>query len=103
RHNDRNEAMSWSGLTGGQVETLEAAIGRLLIRNGFAPWRIEGVRQRRGIMVPARKAAGTAKLYQLMSQAPDDDISLLADAWQSQGYIHRLHGDDVILALDSEG
>src|SRR5690606_19765245 len=103
RRGERPEAMARSGLTSAQVELLETRIEGLVVRNGFAPWEVQGIRQRRGILAPARRMEGTAELFGVMDEVPNQALRLLADAWESQGYIHRLHGDHVVLLLDSEG
>lgn len=103
RRGERQEAMARSGLSSAQVELLETRIEGLVVRNGFAPWEVQGIRQRRGILAPARRMEGTAELFGLMDEVPNQALRLLADAWESQGYIHRLHGDHVVLLLDSEG
>lgn len=102
RRGERQEAMARSGLSTVQVELLESRIEGLVVRNGFAPWEVRGIRQRRGILAPARKMEGTAELFALLDEAPSQALRLLAGAWESQGYIHRLHGDHVVLLLDSE-
>ena len=102
RHGDRLEAMARSGLSNAQVERLERGIGTLVVKNGFAPWSVGGIRQRRGIMAPARRIDGSQKLFQLMDDPPTQWLGVLAEAWQEQGYVHRLHDSDVVLILDSE-
>lgn len=102
RHGDRLEAMARSGLSSSQVERLEREIEALIVQNGFAPWRIDGIRQRRGIMAPARRIEGAGRLFQLLDDPPELWLWLLADVWQAQGYVHRLHDDDVLLVLESD-
>lgn len=100
RHGDKLDAMRRSGLSSGQVERLEREIEALVVQNGFAPWEVAGIRQRRGVMAPARRIEGTAKLFQLMDDPPVQWLWVLAEAWQDQGYVHRLHDSDVVLVLE---
>lgn len=101
RTGDRLEAMARSGLSSEQVELLERKIEGLLVQNGTAPWSVCGIRQRRGIMAPARRLDGTDELFELLDETPTEGLGLLAEAWRAQGYVQRLYDADVVLVLGS--
>lgn len=102
RHGDKEEAMERSGLTGNQVAILESNIKELVIRRGKAPWNVGVVLQGRGVMKPARRMAGSESIFRLLDDEPSESLVGLAQAWATQGYVHRRYDDNVILVLDSQ-
>lgn len=93
------EAQAHSGISALQAEALERAASELLVRTGAAPWKIDGVRQSRGVMAPARRLSGTEGLFALMEAKVDPWFDTLLEAWLEQGYTHRLYPQSVLLVL----
>lgn len=98
---DASDAMTRSGISAVQADALEAAAAQLVVRTGAAPWRIEGIRQSRAVMPPARHLDGTRGLFELLEKAPEPWLDVLVEAWLQQGYVHRLHESSVVLVLNS--
>lgn len=99
---DRTEAMALSGLSSQQAEILEEAACELLVNLGAAPWPVAGVRQRRGVMPPARHLDGTEALFALLDGKSFDLLDSLIRAWLEQRFIHRLHDENVVLLLKTD-
>lgn len=96
---NRLAASGRAGLSEAQATSLDAAAHELLLLYGQAPWRTEGLRHRRAIMLRPRSLAGTEALFELLASEPGEDLSLLARIWASQGHLGRVHGTDVLMTL----
>src|SRR5690606_8919369 len=99
RFSDPIEAMAQSGISQLQAEVLDRAASELLLRIGAAPWRMEGARQSRAVMAPARRLSDTERVFELMEARASGWLNVLLDAWLEQGYIQRLYEEDVVLVL----
>jgi hypothetical protein len=92
RTGSKQEGMLRSGLTDQQVALLDAIGSDLMMRRGCVPWQVPGLKDRRGVLAPPRRIAGSEKLLALLDMPADTDLLELANAWVEYSYLAPIHG-----------
>lgn len=102
RHRSMAEAAQEAGITMQQAIELNKAASTLLLRRGYAPWKVSSQVGARYVLSPPRRLAGTETWFDQLNQPPSAELKEAAESWVAQPHVERLHGAGVIMRIDPD-